>query len=323
MVSGLGYYDADFKERIEIVSSQPIIIDFEPTTERRDIRHRNAYLYTRWPMAETVTTILGASYDGYDDETVDARDQLNPKLGILWQAGASTTVRAALVRLLTRTLIGDQTIEPTQVAGFNQFFDDVPGADTWMYGAAVDQKFSSTLFGGIEAYQRLLDAPYKRINLEDGSESFRRTDWEEVGGRTYLNWAPHRRLAARIQYLYEHFNRDRFSANTDGIVDVDTHRIQLGGKYFHPGGFFAEVTATYVYQEGEFENSLDGSFYKDDDRFWVFDAGLGYRLPKRLGTISISAKNLLDQAIRFLDTDPANPTIASERRLLGRVTLAF
>jgi hypothetical protein len=35
-----------------------------------------------------------------------------------------TTLRAAAFRVLKRTLITDQTLEPTQVAGFNQFFDD-------------------------------------------------------------------------------------------------------------------------------------------------------------------------------------------------------
>jgi hypothetical protein len=45
-------------------------------------------------------------------------------------------------------MINNQTIEPTQVAGFNQFFVDAEGTDAWRYGIAMDQKFSKDLFAG-------------------------------------------------------------------------------------------------------------------------------------------------------------------------------
>lgn len=62
---------------------------------------------------------------------------------------------------------------------------------------------------------------------------------------------------------------------------------------------------------------------RDDDDFWVIDAGVGYRLPRRFGFITFEAKNLLGEDFKFQDTDSANPTIAPERLLLGRLTLAF
>jgi hypothetical protein len=66
----------------------------------------------------------------------------------------ATTVRAAAFRVLKRTLVTDQTLEPTQVAGFEQFFDDVNGASSWRYGVGIDQKFASDLFVGVEASKR-------------------------------------------------------------------------------------------------------------------------------------------------------------------------
>ena len=56
--------------------------------------------------------------------SVEDTNQFNPKFGIIWNPFPGTTVRAAAFRVLKRTLITDQTLEPTQVAGFNQFFDD-------------------------------------------------------------------------------------------------------------------------------------------------------------------------------------------------------
>src|SRR4030067_929905 len=70
-----------------------------------------------------------------------------------------TPVRAALSRPLKRALVNGQTLEPTQVAGFNQFFDDAEGTRSWRYGAAVDHAFSGNLFGGAEYSRRKLDLP--------------------------------------------------------------------------------------------------------------------------------------------------------------------
>ena len=58
-----------------------------------------------------------------------------------WNVLPKTTLRAAAFRTFKRTLLTDQTLEPTQVAGFNQFYDDQESTDAWVYGAAVDQKF--------------------------------------------------------------------------------------------------------------------------------------------------------------------------------------
>ena len=40
------------------------------------------------------------------------------------------------------------------MAGFNQFFDDSDLTEAWCYGGAIDQKFTSSLFGGVEFSKR-------------------------------------------------------------------------------------------------------------------------------------------------------------------------
>jgi outer membrane receptor protein involved in Fe transport len=41
--------------------------------------------------------------------------------------------------------------------------------------------------------------------------------------------------------------------------------------------------------------------FTDDDSFVLVDVGLGYRLPKRLGIVSLGVRNLLDEEFRFQD----------------------
>ena len=92
------------------------------------------------------------------------RTQVNPKLGIMWDLTRRTTLRAALFRSLTRPLVSSQTIEPTQVAGFNQFFDDTTGTDAWTFGVGLDQKLTDEVLIGAEVVGRKLS-----VSIEDCS----------------------------------------------------------------------------------------------------------------------------------------------------------
>ena len=78
-------------------------------------------------------------------------------------------------------------------------------------------------------------------------------------------------------------------------------------------------------QDGEFvvPVGFGSELQSGDDRFWVVDASVGYRLPKRFGIISLEAKNLLDKEFQFQDTDPGNPHILPSRLILFRFTLSF
>ena len=86
-----------------------------------------------------MTFTLGASGDIFKTQNneTDSRNQFNPKFGITWNPLPDTTLRAAAFRVLKRVLITDQTLEPTQVAGFNQFYDDINSTASWRYGSAI------------------------------------------------------------------------------------------------------------------------------------------------------------------------------------------
>ncbi len=315
---GVGHFNADSK----IVTRQSIVIPPLPpisstTTQESDIRHTNLYLYSQINYPKNVTWTLGGSGD-FLDGAIEDRDQFNPKFGLTWNLFPSTTLRAGLFRTLTRTLISSQTLESTQVAGFNQFFDDTAASESWRYGIAIDQKFPQNLYGGAEFSKRDLELPYFT-----GTMQVRHVDWEEHLGRAYLFWTPHKWLAASAEYQYERFERDLEFPGIEFIETLETHRLPLGVRLFHPWGFSAGLKATYVHQKGVFVDPLLTTTFRDSDQFWVIDASISYRLPKRWGLITIEAKNLLDEEFKFQDTDPANPQIYPEALISARFTLAF
>ncbi|MCP4295061.1 MAG: TonB-dependent receptor, partial [Proteobacteria bacterium] len=301
IVSGGGYFYIDSEEKFTVTLGSSKL--FEETGDDY-VNHANVYLYSYLKPLENLTLTVGASYDDFNADSSETPDenQFNPKFGITWYPFPETTLRAAAFRTLNRTLITGQTLEPTQVAGFNQFFDDINATEAWRFGCAVDQKFSENIYGGIEFSYRDLEVPYS-----DFSNKLKSADWDEHQARAYLYWTPHDLLALSAEWLWEDFNRDENF--TDGTKGVETHYVPLGINFFHPSGLSASLKGTYVDQDGEFEHGDFGTFEGGDDNFWLVDAAISYRLPKRYGFITVGVTNLFDKDFEYFDTERKNTNI--------------
>ncbi len=315
---GIGYRDTDETE----------VISFFGFPEKGDLHSEfiDVYLYSHIDLPKNINLTIGGS-GNFHDGRYDDRDQFNPKFGLTWKPLPDTTVRAAAFRTLQKPGISVQevepTLEPTQVAGFNQFFLGVEGAREWRYGIGIDQKFENNIFAGAEYSSREIESP---ILLQSGFQFF---DRNEHVGRAYIYWTPYRCLALKTEYSYERFKRES-SLGVTGVeqfTSLRTHRVPIEGRYFHPSGFSAGMKATYVKQEGDFTVPVPMSpvftIESGDDDFWIVDASIGYRLPKRHGVISLEAKNLFDKSFQFQDTDPRNPRIMPDRLILLKFTLAI
>ncbi len=321
LVSGAGHFETDRRDVISTrIPVPPITLS---SVSERETRHSNLYLYAQVRYRPEMVVTVGGSADFYRQGSVD-KDLFNPKLGLTWNPLPDLTLRAAVFRVLKRTLTTKQTLEPTQVAGFNQFFDDAAGGtEAWRYGVALDRKFSRVLFGGVEYSRRDLDVPYLFVPAPPAPTvaELRQADWKERLGRAYLYWTPHTWLALSAEYLYERF--DRVSEFSTGVEQVTTRRVPFGFGIFHPSGFFARLKATYFDQEGRFVPQLAIASVAGSDRFWVVDASIGYRLPRRLGIVKLEARNLLDESFKYQEMDVANPTLQPGRLVYLKITLAL
>ena len=322
-VAGVGFFRVDAREN-DTLAFDPIF-GIPPFTSTQDLdsTHVNLYLYAHVKPLSNLTLTLGASGDFFNTESSSTEDtnQFNPKFGVVWNPLPATTVRAAVFRTLKRPLITDQTLEPTQVAGFNQFFDEINATKAWRYGIAVDQKFTRDLFGGAEFSYRDVSIPRRETNLTTGEDDVSRGDGEEYFARGYLFWTPHPWVALSAEYQYERFTRESLVAFPFG--EVTTHRVPLGLRLFHPVGLSLALKGTYFNQEGSFFRQGTDFHSSGSSDFWVMDAGLSYRLPQRYGFITVGATNLLDKQFRYQETDLRNPTVVPERTFFTRVTLAF
>jgi outer membrane receptor protein involved in Fe transport len=277
-------------------------------------RQANLYSYGSIAWPSTFTWILGLSVNDYDSVTAGAT-KWNPKFGVIWTPTPSTALRAAAFRVSKRDLVSDQTIEPTQVAGFNQFFDDSASTQSTRYGIGIDQRFGTRVFGGLEATRRFLDVPF--VNRQTGEQ--RELEAEETFNRAYLYWTPMRQLALRAEY--------QFDLRSSELADarVSTRRAPIGASWFLPNGLTLSATATWVNQDAKISDtqSTPPVELSGEADFWVADAQVSYRLPNRHGAISVGVRNLFGQEVRYFDLDPSNPWLYPERFVYVRLELQF
>ena len=150
-------------------------------------------------------------------------------------------------------------------------------------------------------------------------------DWDETTLRAYFYWTPHQWLSLTAEYSWEKLGReDNADQSGPGAKDAKTHFLPLGINFFHPSGLSASLKGTYVHQEGDFARKDSPSiFTKGEDDFFLLDASVSYRFPKRYGFFTVGAKNLLDKDFQYFDTDPLNPRMLPKRFVFARITLAF
>ncbi|MCZ6839706.1 MAG: TonB-dependent receptor, partial [Alphaproteobacteria bacterium] len=338
ITAGLGNSDLDTDERQVLDLSGTfggVCPPFFPTCDNVVIvttdptEQHNAYLYgnVAWPTDMIWT--FGVSYDSFEQDPVEV-DRFNPKVGLQWNFTKNARLRLAYMETVKRSLIVNQTLEPTQVAGFNQFFDDINGTIAERYGIGLDATLTKNLYGGLELSRRDLELP--RVLLSTTPPSVLTEDQDEVLYRAYLYWTPDPEWAVRAEFQYEKFEREEppgLPSPLEFPTKVNTMTVPLGVRYFRTtglgAGFFAELVATYVHQEVDVPTS---TFGRDRDDFVLVDAAIGYRLPKRRGILSLEVRNLFDEEFLFQDAniqlaEPSNPRFIPDRTIMGRITLSF
>ncbi|MDY6942984.1 MAG: TonB-dependent receptor [Pseudomonadota bacterium] len=327
LITGAGIYRAAFDEAAKTVpldvSGAPLIVRVLGPQELLideslsfDTDHNNLYVYWQDQLTEQWALTAGLSYDDVDEGRLRTR-QANPKLGVTWLATPRTQLRAAAFRTLQRDLVAKGTIEPSHVAGFNQFFDDFTGTRAWRYGAGVDHQLGSGSFLGLQVSGRDMEVPVTDLNTGIAE----RYDRDEELLQAYGYFAATDRLAVKLSYLFERIEQDEDISNL-GFNRLTTQLWPISLRYFHPRGLTTMLTATHARQSGNFLVFPDRR-ERGESQFWVLDAAIGWQLPARRGEFSVGVKNLLDERFQFQDSDPESQWFYPERFLFGRLTLNF
>jgi tetratricopeptide (TPR) repeat protein len=312
IVAGVNYYFV--KSKLEINSFSYSLSDHFESSQR------NGYLYANLNFPRSIFWTTGFNVVDFSEDQFSF-NEFDPKFGVQWSVFDMVSLRAAYFETAKPKLVVEQTLEPTQVAGFNQFFDDVNGTRSKRYGIGLDLGPWRGVSTGVEASRRHLDVPF---SFPAALTLFQY--WQEDLYRGYVYWTPAPRWALSSEIAYEVFDADTdFDAGLP--QKVWTLSVPAAVTYFDPSGFFATAGITYVYQRVRLSPS--SSFGRRGDAFVLFDGAIGFRFPGRRGSISLVARNLFDERFLYQDSGAFRtnrrvaPAFIPAQSLLGQVSLVF
>lgn len=280
------------------------------------------YLYLKGHVPKSLLWTLGTSVERFRQQGY-VKYLSNPKLGLQWNLSETVALRAAALQTLKPSLVANRSLEPTQLSGFNQLFDDLNGTRSRLYGLGADWQASAHLRTGVEATRRDLSEPL----LIDGgflSESRR-----ESSASAYWNWAPLPRLALTGSLVLDRYLADPGIVTQSGLpLQVFTRSIPLGIGYFDPSGLSAGLKLNLVAQTVDRDPVSGGPAGRD--RFAVVDLTAGYRLPQRWGRLRVSVRNLFDTRLRYQDDsyrefrdEPSVGPYFPTRQIVARYSVDF
>ncbi len=271
----------------------------------------NGYAYFNFDLPAGVNWTLGGSVVHYrQDAVIDLEfTQLHPKLGASIELTDYITLRGSYLRSMKPNLVTEQTIEPTTIAGFNQYYDSFDGSVLEQAGGGIDIKTNYRVWLGGEVVRRWWD-----ITSSEASDPRTKEDIN----RAYVAVALSDSFALSAEVREE---RIRSTAAFE-FPAWRTLSAPVTLSYFGNRGIFAALRTEYV------NHKVPGSFGMRKDAFTITSATLGLRLPKNSGIFSIEGRNLLDTRFNFQNRTfrpdlSARPRYAPRRTIYARGTFRF
>ncbi len=299
LIAGLGYSDADVRDKTVLFFDSPLDppdpLDFSiDASADREIEQARGYVYANLALSSAAVATIGVSYDDYEEAPVEEAS-LSPKLGLRWVLSDALHLRAAAFNVVKPALVNNRTLEPTQIAGFNQLFDDPNATKSTRYGLGLDWFPNQGLTLGAELTWRDLEEPL--VDFEGGAVF---EDRDEELHRAYLYWTPTNRMSLTGEVVYDRYGSSGEITSLTNIPElVRTVSVPVGLKYFLPNGLSVGIAGTYVDQRVQrYEFATQG---EGEDSFFVVDASVAYLLPRRTGMLSLQVRNLFGEEFEYQD----------------------
>lgn len=260
----------------------PPVLPAVPTQRSDDLESTSFYFYSHWEALDDLLLTLGLSYDDHDEPlagTPVEYSRLNPKLGLQWQIVPWLAVRAAHVGTTKHQLIVEETIEPTQVAGFAQFYDDFNRSESDLNAVALDVTPMDGVFGLLEYLER------------DTSEVQTSNSLHEKSFRAELAAIINDRWTASVG-----FTRQEDDFRGTEVFELATNQVPISMFYSNPNGLFGQVNWTVFDQAFRPLGSP-----RIDTRFNAVSAALGYRWNRDRNRFVVGVDDALDDVDEYRD----------------------
>ena len=325
LISGIGLLNS---KRVDELT----IDGFSLSNEKTNVDFNNVYFYTTFQVNNNLSSQLGISWDDTDTELI-SDDEVNPKLGFLYDVDENNSIRFAYFETLKRSILADQTIEPTSILGFNQFFDEGEGTKAEQKTVAWDGKYLSfktysnwNFYYGASYIDRDLDVPVFDPDFFTGELIQSTIASENNSTKLYFystfDISPEHGLSFGLEYTKNKIKNSDEAALGDLIINADTKQLSINLGYFNSNGLSLNVEPTYYKQSGLFDSLTAGPEEGSDD-FWLFDLTARWKFPSYSGQLVFSVDNIFDKEFSFVNSNPLNSEVSPERAYYIKIVTEF
>ncbi|MCU7929044.1 MAG: FecR domain-containing protein [Candidatus Thiodiazotropha sp. (ex Dulcina madagascariensis)] len=343
-LTGVSHQAEDVKSITEFVFTTGCPFPSCVNSFEDEVSQTRLYGHFYYDASKVLSLMGGLSFIKEKNIDDDSLNKVYPKVGLQVSPTTNGEIRLAAFRNRVSVILPSlyETLEPTQIFGFNQLYDDIELTDSWNYAVEYDYRFRHNLHAGISSVYREqeTDIEVVDVSVQPPSASTQTLEYDEMNASFWLNWTASSRWALGIEYSYDRNNLAKGIQNSntnilapDGILKLETHKVPASISFFHPLGFSTKLTATYYNQEGKFINKTGMVTQQGDDRGVIADLVFNYRFPKRRGSISLGINNLFDKPLNFEDRSSydinspessASPSsFTGERVVFGKISVNF
>ena len=323
-IFGIGNYVNNYNENSVLLlafkSNGNTFADFS-TLKNKPITYKTAYLYELLSLNNTLI-LFGMGNNDYDDHISNLHvNQVNPKFGIQLNS-VHTKYSFAYFSSVQKSLLNTQTLEPTNILGFSQYYNDPAGAATDTLALSIHTKLNFNINTGIEFIKKDLAIPVLKgtQQIEEGQK--------EYISKAFINWLPTNNYSVNfsIEYL-DQLRQFSTPVDVNAPLSLTTVKLPLTVAYNGNSRMSYQLTTTY-YDQDVIQPISSSANNELHDSFVMVDTTISYKFSKRKGKISLIINNLFDQDFKYQDTTFRNalaqqPTIQHERGITLRSTFNF
>jgi hypothetical protein len=197
----------------------------------------------------------------------------------------------------------------------------------------VDQEFNAYLFGGLSFLRRDLNVPSAYCTTGNDfsacagqvADVIVHQDSTNDYLNAYFNAALGKYVAAGIEYTQEQYDFElAFTSSPLPFKDsIEREKLRPQVRMFLPCGFFAGASGTrYDEHVDQFDDLSSSARTTVDSSFWIADLLVGYKFPRRYGSVVLEAQNLGDREFGFYDR-AVEETLIPARTVTLRVNFTY
>jgi tetratricopeptide (TPR) repeat protein len=294
-------------------------------TANSSFTHESAYAYYTLEPVDHLWLTAGLSFDHmtYPDNfrlspissARAERTRYNPKAALVWNPLPQVTLRGAFSKSLSGASFDESfTLEPTELAGFNQSYrtiiseslvGEVSAQDSQVAGGALDLEFPSHTYVGLqgEMLGSQVDRGYGVFDSDDSffpdsftpSTTRQSLDYHESSISATVNQLASDMFSIGAKYKFTHsvlqsvFPAIPLAADPTANISqaANLHQTTFFILLNHPSGFFAQAETQWYHQDNfGYTPSLASA------NFWQHNILFGYRLRRQRAELSVGVLNL-------------------------------